>query len=91
MGMSNVSLSLLSKCVNVRQQYQMRVHHPQTTERISGKFDEDVEAVLESWMGNLQSTQLEIARLPLKKGGLGLTACKPTREAAYKALHAAIG
>ena len=90
MGMSNVSLSLLTKCVNVRQQYQMRVHHPDATERVSERFDKNVEAVLESWLGKLRTQQVELARLPLKKGGLGLTACKPTREAAYKSSRYAV-
>ena len=91
MGMSNASLIILSKCVNVRQQFHMRVHSPAATEKCAQLFDNQVEEVLETWLGKLQKQQMDIARLPIKKGGLGLTSCYHTREAAYNASrHAAL-
>ena len=90
MGMSNVSLILLTKSVNVRQQYYMRTHNPKATDQTCKRFYSEIENVLQTWMGPLQTRQIDIARLPLKKGGLGLTACHPTRAAAYEASrHAA--
>ena len=70
MGMSNVSLILLTKSVNVRQQYYMRTHNPKATDQTCKRFDSEIENVLQTWMGTLQTRQIDIARLPLKKGGL---------------------
>ena len=84
MGPSNVSCKLLSMCVNVRQGYQMRVHNPIASEALADNFDRETERVAEAWFGNLVEDQISILRLPTKKGGLGLTACAPTRGAAYE-------
>ena len=85
MGLSNVALILLSQCINVKQQYVMRVHPPSVTKEASTKFDDNVESVLKKWLGPLTEKQVEMARLPMKKGGLGLTSCSKIREAAYLA------
>ena len=85
MGLSNVALILLSQCINVKQQYAMRVHPPSVTKEASTKFDDNVESVLKKWLGPLTEKQVEMARLPLKNGGLGLTSCSKVREAAYLA------
>ena len=77
------SLNILTRCVNVRQQYLMRVQHPSTTDALTSQFDKEIEGVLTHWLGPLQNQQVEIARLPVKKGGLGLTATHPLREAAH--------
>ena len=47
-------------------------------------FDRETERVAEAWFGNLVEDQISILRLPTKKGGLGFTACAPTRGAAYE-------
>ena len=84
MGANNVSTQLLSKCVNVRQTYHMRVHNPTATEALTFNFDNAIAEVLTSWFGKLSDDQISLLRLPVKKGGLGLTACLPTRKAAYE-------
>ena len=85
MGMNNISLLLLCKCVNVRLQYLMRVHEADNTDIATTKFDQKVEKVVESWVGPLTVDQKKIIRLPLRKGGFGLTACNPNRANAYAA------
>ena len=84
MGINNTSAQLLSKCVNVRQNYQLRVHHPIVSENLAKLFDHEVEEVLNSWFGTLSQDQITQLRLPVKKGGLGLTACLPIRCAAFE-------
>ena len=85
MGINNISLLLLSKCVNVRLQYLMRVHEANATDKASLQFDHQVESIVEAWVGSLSSSQKKIMRLPVKKGGFGLTAYNPHRENAYAA------
>ena len=84
MGINNTSAQLLSKCVNVRQNYQLRVHHPIVSENLAKLFDHEVEEALNSWFGTLSQDQITQLRLPVKKGGLGLTACLPIRCAAFE-------
>ena len=85
MGINNISMILLAKCANVRQQYLIRVHPPETTEKASSQFDQEVENVVETWIGPLSPDQMKIVRLPVKKGGMGLAASSPLRETAYVA------
>ena len=84
MGPSNLSCKILSKCVNVRQTYHMRVHNPAASENSAEGFDTETEKVVESWFGELNEEQMSLIRMPTKKGGLGLTACATTRRAAYE-------
>ena len=55
MGINNISLLLLSKCVNIRLQYLMRVHEADTTDTATAEFDQKVEDVVEAWFGPLSS------------------------------------
>ena len=84
MGANNISLRLLSKSVNVRQNYHIRVHPPQASLDLTRNFDEKVNSVLQSWFGNLTAEQILWMRLPLKKGGLGLSPTEPFRQTAYE-------
>ena len=83
MGANNVSVLLLSKCINVRHRYHIRVHHPENTSELTRQFDGEVSNTLSSWFGGLTEKQISWTRLPLKKGGLGITPSEPIREAAY--------
>ena len=83
MGASNVSIVLLSHCVNMRHRYDIRVHLPDASLELSRQFDSQVANTLCSWFGNLNEDQISWMRLPLKKGGLGLTPTEPIREAAF--------
>ena len=85
MGPNNISLRLLSKSVNVRHSYFMRVHAPDNTQDSALQFDKEVGDVLKHWLGPLDQEQMELARLPVSEGGLGLTACNSIRRAAYAA------
>ena len=84
MGANNVSLLLLSKSMNVRHQYAIRVHEPTLSDAVSLSFDNNVEKVLHQWLGEMTKKQIELSRLPLKKGGLGLTSCHSIRAASYE-------
>ena len=94
MGANNISLHLLSRCVNVRHGYHTRVHGPDATEQLTEKFDEAVNDVLQSWFGKLSANQIAWVCLPVKLGGaranffffffLGLTPTVPILEAAYR-------
>ena len=91
MGANNVSCLILSKCVNVRQRYQIRTHAPEASGEMAKEFDSEVEDVLKAWLGPLTSDQVEWARLPLSMGGLGLSSTDSIRVAAYEASqHAAL-
>ena len=83
MGANNISLLLLSRCVNVRHRYQIRVHDPEVTLAVTQQFDAKVNEVLEKWFGKLTAKQISWARLPIRKGGLGLTPSEFIREAAF--------
>ena len=84
MGVNNVSCNLLSRCINVRQAYHLRAHNPTASAELATRFDKEVENVLTSWFGHLSDEQIALLRMPTKKGGLGLTDCSSTREAAYR-------
>ena len=43
----------------------------------------EVTNTLKTWFGKLSANQISWARLPLKKGGLGLTPSEQIREAAF--------
>ena len=51
MGTNNISCKLLAKCVNVRQNYHLRVHNPDASKALAKEFDQEIEHVLESWFG----------------------------------------
>ena len=85
MGASNVSLLLLSKSINVRHRYHIRVQNPDESLKLTQKFDHEVASVVRTWFGNLSDKKIKWTRLPLKKGGLGLTAYEHIREASYTA------
>ena len=85
MGASNVSLLLLSKSINVRHRYHIRVQNPDESLKLTQKFDHEVASVFRTWFGNLSDKKIKWTRLPLKKGGLGLTAYEHIREASYTA------
>ena len=83
MGLNNISLLLLSKSVNIRYRYHTRVHTPIASEKLCKKFDSDVEAVLNTWLGKMTDKHIAWCRLPLKKGGLGLPSSTGSRTSAY--------
>ena len=90
MGANNASMLILSKCVNVRHRFHIRVHHPDTTRALAESFDQKVEDVLKVWFGPLSEDQIDLARLPIKQGGLGLSATFPLRQSAYEAAKHAV-
>ena len=85
MGANNVSLLLLSRCVNVRHRYHIRVHRPEETFEMAKSFDKQVQEVLTAWFGSMTPKQIAWARLPVKSGGLGLTPTDLLRKSAYEA------
>ena len=90
MGANNASLLLLSRSVNVRHRYHVRVHKPEASLELAQKFDHEIKNVVTSWLGPLSPEQEMIARLPLKKGGLGIPATEPLRNAAYTSSRHAV-
>ena len=78
MGINNVSTLLLSKCVNIRHRYHIRVHDPQQTLDMASNFDAEVNKTLKAWLGNLTDRQISWLRLPTRKGGLGITPHRTT-------------
>ena len=71
MGANNVSYLILSKCVNVRQRYQIRTHAPEASGEMAKEFDSEVEDVLKAWLGPLTSDQVEWARFAAVDGWFG--------------------
>ena len=60
------------------------MHPPQASLDLTRNFDEKVNSVLQSWFGKLTAEQISWMRLPLKKGGLGLSPTEPFRQTAYE-------
>ena len=85
MGANNISMLLLSRCVNVRHRYHIRVHRPEETFEMAKSFDKEVQEVLTTWFGEMNPKQIAWARLPVKSGGLGLTPTDLLRKSAYEA------
>ena len=91
MGASNLSSLILSKSVNVRHRFHIRVHKPQATEKIASEFDMEVDKVLKTWFGILADSQIKWARIPLKLGGFGLSSTYALRENSYESsCHASL-
>ena len=72
MGPSNLSLAILQKCTNPRQDYHIRVHKPDASLELAQQFDTEIGNIVSHWF-QARGDSLRLTSLPEKLGGLGLT------------------
>ena len=79
-------MTLLYHCIPSLMSYAIRMHHPSTSDRAAKYFDDEVEKL---WcdFAEVKAAQhtIDLAMLPTRHGGCGITRSHPLRFAAYTA------